>query len=62
VKEEPSRSRPKSGKSGSLYLSARVIGQDLRAYYKLAQPMPGRVADLLKQLAQRKNKSESETE
>jgi hypothetical protein len=39
-----------------------LIGQKLRAFYDLAQPMPDRLAELLKQLAQRIEKSESETE
>jgi hypothetical protein len=39
-----------------------LIGQKLGAYYDLAQPMPDRLVELLRQLAQRIDKSESETE
>jgi anti-sigma factor NepR-like protein len=49
-----------SEKASAIREAQRVIGQNLRAYYDLAQPVPDRVAELLKQLAQRKNKSESE--
>jgi hypothetical protein len=38
-----------------------LIGQKLSAYYDLAQPMPHHLAELLKQLAQQIDKSETET-
>jgi hypothetical protein len=49
------------GKTSATREAQWLIGQKLSAYYDLAQPMPDRLAKLLKQLA-RIDKSESETE
>jgi hypothetical protein len=60
-KRSPRTRVAQSEKASAIREAQRVIGQEPRAYYDPPQPMPGRVAELLKQLAQRKNKSESET-
>jgi hypothetical protein len=60
-KRSPTR-LAQSEKASAIREAQRVIGQKLRAYYDLAQPIPDHVAELLKQLAQRKNKFESEME
>jgi hypothetical protein len=39
-----------------------LIGQKLSAYYDLPQPMPDRLAALLKQLAQRIDQSETDSQ
>jgi hypothetical protein len=39
-----------------------LIGHKLGAYYDLAEPIPDRLAELLKQLAQRMDEPESDTE
>jgi Anti-sigma factor NepR len=39
-----------------------VIGQQLKAHYDLAEPIPDRLAELVEQLAQRMAERESETE
>lgn len=38
-----------------------LIGRQLKAHYDLAEPVPDRLAELLKQLAQRMDERESET-
>jgi predicted transcriptional regulator len=60
-KRSPRTRVAQSEKASAIREAQRVIGQNLRSYYDLAQPVPDRVAELLKQLPQRKNKSESET-
>jgi Anti-sigma factor NepR len=60
-KRSPRTRVAQSEKASAIREAQRVIGQKLRAYYDLAQPIPDRVGELLKQLPQRKNKSESET-
>jgi hypothetical protein len=37
-----------------------LIGQQLKVYYDLAEPIPERLAELLKQLAQRIDERDSE--
>src|SRR5438034_1238144 len=60
-KRSPRRRLAQSKKASATREALQLIGQKLRAYYDLTQPMPDRVAELLKQLAQRKERSESET-
>jgi hypothetical protein len=51
-----------SDKAASAREIHRLIGKKLKAQYDLAEPIPDRLVELLKQLAQRVDKRDDETE